>query len=88
MRITDIRIRERGAPGPEGIEAEVELDGVLTLRGIRVRNSRFGRFLVFPAQGTRSFVDFVQPSFAKTLRDSVLAAFATRAGEVSAATAS
>lgn len=76
MRITKVHILTRGAANPSGTaEAEVELDGMLTLRGFRLRRNRFGCFLAFPAAGTQSLVRLVQPAFARSLRESVLAAF-------------
>jgi len=77
MRITKVKIFPK-KPGSsiDGAEAEVELDGVLALRGIWIRRSRFGNFLTFPSYGARSFVDLLEPAFAKTLRHSVMNAYA------------
>ncbi len=76
MRITNIHILSYGSANPSGTaEAEVELDGVMTLRGFRIRKNRLGYFLAFPVQGTQRLVDLIQPAFARVLRQSVLNAF-------------
>ena len=80
MRITQIRIFPvRSGTSEAGAEAEVVLDGMLALRGIRIRRTRFGPFLTFPAHGARSTMDFIEPAFAKSLRKAVLEAFLGKA---------
>ena len=70
MRVTDVQIFPAGG-GDRGLEAEVELDGLLVVRGIRIRRGRCGDGLEFPGRNGRDWVDLRQPALVKAVRRAV-----------------